>query len=123
MHYRSHTRRRFHFDSLAHDNSATSKAVSQVSQTTVRQGQTPAPILLSGTQTVPKFNSVDPDEVQIFLALYRVESKNVDLVMTMNVPTKSTDGGAVSAAGLAKARKVFDAAAPSLKIVDFGLFA
>lgn len=92
-------------------------------ETAEQQGDTPAPVLLSGTQNVPKFNQTQPDEVQIFLALYRVASKNVDLVMTMNVPTRSSDGGAVTAAGLEEARKIFDVAAPSLKIVDFGLFA
>lgn len=118
-----HDSPRFHFDSIAHDNSATSQTVSEVVQTTQSQGQTPAPVLLAGTQTVPKFNQTQPDEVQIRLALYRVESKNVDFVMSMNIPTKSADGGAVSPAGLAQAQKVFEIAAPSLNIVDFGLFA
>ena len=113
---------RFHFDSLAHDNSAISQDVLSVVAATSTQGDTPAPVLLHGTQSVPKFNSVEPDEVQILLALYRVESKNVDLVMSMNIPTKSADGGAISVAGLTDAQRVFEIAAPSLKIVDYGLF-
>ena len=114
---------RFHFDALAHDNSATSQVVRSVVETTTQQGNTPPPVLLQGTQTVPKFNSAEPDEVQILLALYRVENKNVDFVMSMNVPTKSTDGGVVNSAAFIEAQRVFEAAASSLKIVDFGLFA
>lgn len=87
------------------------------------QEKTPAPVLLVGSQAVPKFNAVKPDEVQIFLALYRVESKKVDFVMTMNVPTKSADGSAFDATGVAEAREVFNKAAMSLNIIDFGLFA
>ena len=113
---------RFHFDSLAHDNSATDSNVLSVETSTEARGQTPSPILLHGTQSVPKFNSTTADEVTIFLALYRVESKKVDLVMTMNVPTKTSDGGAVNADGLAAAKHDFGMAAASLNIVDFGLF-
>ena len=114
---------RFHFNALAHDNSAVSETVLEVSSSSARNGETPAPVLLYGTQNVHKFNATVPDEVQIFLALYRIPNKNVDLVMSMNVPTKSTDGGAVSADELAASRNVFQTAASSLTIVDFGLFA
>ena len=113
---------RFHFDSLAHDNSATDSKALNVETSTEAQGQTPSPILLHGTQSVPKFNSTTADEVTIFLALYRVESKKVDLVMTVNVPTKTSDGGAVNADGLAAAKHDFGVAAASLNIADFGLF-
>ncbi len=115
--------RRFHFDSLAHDNSAVKHDVGQVVTTSERRGETPAPVLLRGTQLVPKFNKTVPDEVQILLALYRIPSKNVDLVMTMNVPTRTVEGDAVSGDELAAATREFDIAALSLTIVDFGLFA
>ena len=72
---------------------------------------------------MPKFNSKEADEVHISLALYRIESKNVDLALSMNVPIKSSDGGAVSATGLSEAQTMFDTAASSMTIVDFGLFA
>lgn len=97
--------------------------MTRVVKSSTRNGATPAPVLLSGTQQVSKFNSAVPDEVQISLALYRVEGKNVDFVMSMNVPTTSADGGAVTAAGRSEAQKMFDVAASSLNIVDFGLFA
>jgi hypothetical protein len=89
----------------------------------VHQDNTPQPTLLHGTQLVSKFNSTETDEVHILLALYRVESKEVDFVMSMNIPTKSSDGGAVNSAGLAEAEKMFETAAHSLKIIDNGLFA
>lgn len=87
------------------------------------KGETPAPILLIGTQLIPKFNATVSDEVQIFLALYRIPSKNVDLVMSMNVPTKAEGGGVVSSDELTASKRIFETAASSLNIVDFGLFA
>jgi len=115
---------KFHFEALAHDNSAQSQAVHEVTIIPNGRGDdTPSVILLSGTQTVPKFNRPTPDEVRILMALYRVESKNIDLVMSMNIPVTSADGGAADADKLASATKDFDVAAKSLHIVDFGLFA
>lgn len=72
---------------------------------------------------VEKFNKKTPDEVRILLALYRVPNKKVDLVMTMNVPMASADGGASSEADWVSAKDAFDVAAKSLRIVDYGLFA
>jgi len=115
---------RFHFESLAHDNSAVSARVDAVDVIPNGRGDaTPLAIVLYGVQEVPKFNRRVPDEVHIFMALYRVEQKNIDLVVTSNVPTCSEDGGAVSEEGLAVARGHFDTFVRSLQIVDFGLFA
>ncbi|KAJ3556637.1 hypothetical protein NM688_g1917 [Phlebia brevispora] len=114
---------KFHFESLAHDNSAVGQQVHETSVSPTHNGQTPAPVLLYGTQLIPKFNATTPDEVQILLALYRVPNKHVDLVMTMNVPTKAADGGAVTKEELAEARRTFEVAASSLNIVKFELFA
>ena len=87
------------------------------------QPQVSSIVLLDGTQLVSKFNATTPDEVQILLALYRITSKSVDLVMTMNVPTRAVGGGAVSQQELVEAKAAFETAAHSLNIVDFGLFA
>jgi hypothetical protein len=57
------------------------------------------------------------------MALYRVESKNVDLVITMNVPLVAEDGGAVVGNGWDEAEEVFMQLVRSLRIVDFDLFA
>ncbi|KAI0078185.1 Mog1p/PsbP-like protein [Panus rudis PR-1116 ss-1] len=115
----------FHFDSLAHDNSAQSSTVQGITHVPNDRGGddlTPSHTLLTGRQLVTKFNKSEVDEVQIFMALYRIESKNTDLVLTMNVPLRSADGGAVGEEGLAAAQKDFEAAARSLRILDFGLF-
>ncbi|OSD02864.1 Mog1p/PsbP-like protein [Trametes coccinea BRFM310] len=113
-----------HFDALAHDNDAKSQVVNEtVDMPNDSNGSTPNPVVLYGTQTVQKFNSASADEVRILLALYRVPEKNVDLVMTMNVPMTSADGGAVSEDDWGTARDVFHVAARSLRILDYGLFA
>ncbi|KAG5645007.1 hypothetical protein DXG03_007284 [Asterophora parasitica] len=114
---------RFHFASLAHDNSAQSATIESVAVIPNDRGDaTPSAIVLVGVQNVPKFNHSTPDEVLILLALYRLEQKNVDLVVTFNIPTASSDGGAVSREGAEVARSQFDALVRSLHIVDFGLF-
>ena len=57
-----------------------------------------------------------PDDIRIYLAVYRVETKNVDIVLSMNVP--------VSAQAEEEAYKaIFETAVRTLHIVDFGLFA
>lgn len=91
------------------------------SNTNLSPTATPAPILLEGTQEIKKFNRPTADEVQILLALYRVEGKNVDVVFSVNIPVKSEGGGT----GLQErnvAKDAFLAAARSFHIHDFGLF-
>lgn len=115
---------RYHFDSLAHDNDAGSTTVLDIYRLPGDStSQTPAPTILSGTQLVRKFNSTHPDEIRILLAVYRIQDHNIDLVMTMNVPMKTSDDGAVSENEWQTSKRVFDVAAQSLRIVDFGLFA
>ncbi|THU99357.1 Mog1p/PsbP-like protein, partial [Dendrothele bispora CBS 962.96] len=115
---------KFHFDSLAHDNSATSSEVLSVDIVPNDRGDlTPSAVLLSGFQTVTKFNRTAQDQVRILMALYRVEDRGIDLVVTFNVPVTSQDGGAVDSNGFETARQQFDTFVRSLRIVDFGLFA
>jgi hypothetical protein len=83
---------------------------------------TPMPTTLSGTQKVAKYNSTTLDDVLILLALWRVETKNVDLVLTFNVPLTTADDGGVDAAGQEEAKRQFEEAAKSLRIADYGLF-
>lgn len=93
---------KFHFDSLAHDNDAEENTVLDVTQ--VLEDSNSANLaftILSGTQL----------------------DHNVDLVLTMNVPTRTTDGAGVDEAGLTSARSTFELAARSLRIVNYGLFA
>lgn len=115
---------KFHFDSLAHDNSAASATVKSIEQVpNERKDETPTATTLVGVQQIAKFNRSDEDTVEILLVLYRVQSKNIDLVLTFNVPGAAQDGEAVGEAGRNSALRDFTTAVKSLKIVDFGLFA
>lgn len=82
----------------------------------------PPPTAIYGTQHAAKFNRTAPDEVLIFLALFRIAQKNVDLVLTFNVPVTAQDGGALAEDAVNKAKEDFEAAVLSLNIVDVGLF-
>lgn len=57
------------------------------------------------------------------MCLFRIEDKDIDMVVTINVPVESTSGDAVGEEGWVNAKAVFDIFIKSLKIVDFGLFA
>jgi hypothetical protein len=74
-------------------------------------------------QEIPKFHRDRPDLVKIFMALYRVENKNVDLVVTFNVPIASADGGVAAEAEVDRAKRDFLHLVETLEIVDFDLFA
>ncbi|CAE6414849.1 unnamed protein product [Rhizoctonia solani] len=117
---------KFHFDSISHDNNAVSSTVETVNVPDQQPNST-SPIKLSvlqGTQLVPKFNRTHPDTVKILLAVYRVVEKDTDLVLTFNVPVQAEKlGSAVDAEGAKRWLDIYEAAVPSLKIVDFGLFA
>lgn len=113
---------RFHFDSLAHDNSAASSSVETVTKMPYDWGDgTPSPIILKGTQLVPKFNSAVPDAIRVLLAVFRIESKNVDLALSMNIPLQTTEGG-TGEEEHQRAEHDFNTAVESLRIIDFGLF-
>ncbi|KAF9562161.1 Mog1p/PsbP-like protein [Agrocybe pediades] len=115
---------RFHFDSLTHDNSAENTQVETVYRVPNDRGDdTPSATILKGIQFVPKFNHTTPDKVQILMALYRIEEKSIDLVVTFNIPLQVVGGGAVDQRQLEKAQADFDVFSRSLRIVDFGLFA
>ncbi|KAG5354167.1 hypothetical protein C0989_003680 [Termitomyces sp. Mn162] len=114
---------RFHFDSLAHDNLAVSAVVDAVNVIPNDRGDgTPSAIVLYGTQQVPKFNHAEPDTIHIFMALYRITSKAVDLVVSFNLPTKTGDGNEVSREYADAVREQFKKFVRSLKIVDYRLF-
>ena len=114
---------RFHFDSLAHDNSALSSSVESVTKTWNERGdKTPSPTVLKGTQLVRKFNSTVPDKIYILLALFRVESKNADLVLSMNIPPHTAEGD-INEDKSHQAQCDFETAVESLQIIKFDLFA
>lgn len=117
---------RFHFESLAHDNEA---QASEVLSVIVPDGVpapatvTPSPILLDGSQRVAKFNRATPDDVRILLALYRFESKGIDLVLSANLPVAKETGGGLDEVNFKTAKEAFLHAARTLKVSDFDLFA
>lgn len=112
---------RFHFDSLAHDNSAESSTIEvgpAVFEGRAEEDGLPPAITLSGVQKVTKYNKTTVDEVRILLGLFRIPSNGVDLVVSFNVPTSSSDGGE-----FASIEQDFNVLVKSLRIVDYGLFA
>ncbi|EGG11971.1 uncharacterized protein MELLADRAFT_101812 [Melampsora larici-populina 98AG31] len=127
---------RFHFDSLANDNSAQSSKIlktfnlNQTSATSTSSNPstnhltTPQPILLEGIQSVSKFNRPDSeaDQVHIWMALWTLNGignngLGTDLVLTMNLPNVSQPEV------LEQTTKLFQLAAKTLQIVDWNLFA
>jgi hypothetical protein len=88
-----------------------------------RGDETPSVIILTGQQGVKKFNKISVDDVRIFLAIYRVEEKGVDLVLSLNYPMKAGDGVVRTEEQYITTKQVFHSIATSLRIVDFGLFA
>lgn len=120
----THRVHRFHFDALAHDNDAHPSIVHHIDVIpNNRRDDTPPAVILSGEQYIQKFNREQKDQVHIFMALYRIEQKNVDLVVTFNVPIRSADAPPLEAEGLRLAEEDFKVFVRSLRIVDFGLFA
>ena len=108
---------------MAHDNDAEKAEIEQIGGIPNARGDaTPHAVVLQGTQLIKKSNPATPDTVKILMALYRVPSKNVDLVATFNIPLISANG-VMSEADSLQATQYFDEFARSLSIVDFDLFA
>lgn len=87
-----------------------------------RGDQTPSPIILHGSQRIRKFNAITADDVDILVALFRVHSgaKNVDLVVSTNIPRNSEGGvGKELAADIASD---FNSLVSSLRIIEYNLF-
>lgn len=74
--------------------------------------------MVDGIQIVSKFNREQQDKVHILMAIYRIESKGVELVLTANIPADSLD-----VAAEAPLITQFEACAKSLRILDYNLFA
>ena len=109
------------FRSRAHADAARSNSVGRACLAVLARADTPAELL--HTQLVRKFNHAQPDELQILLAVYRLQEQNVDLVLSMNVPMKTSDGATTTPGDFAAARETFSAAVESLRIENYGLFA
>ena len=106
---------------MADDNSAADSSVESVTILPDSGGDvTPTPIVLKGNQLVRKFDSTIPHTIHILLAVFRVVSKNVDLVLSMNVPPRTA--GEAADAEYRGAQRDFETAVKSLRILDLGLF-
>ncbi|KAI5123277.1 hypothetical protein M0805_009299 [Coniferiporia weirii] len=121
---------KFHFDSLAHDNDAINSHVLDIrlpedntAASSSSPETTPSPVLLEGSQQIAKFNSRHKDDVRVLLAVYRIARKRVDLVFSANVPLTTETGEGNNQEDVDNAKELFIAAARSLTIVDFDLFA
>ncbi|KAI0262921.1 Mog1p/PsbP-like protein [Gloeopeniophorella convolvens] len=115
---------KFHFSSIAQDNEAISSSVEEVLTVPNDRGDlTPSVVILYGRQGVQKFNRTHVDDVRVLLALYRVEDKSVDLVLTLNFPMNVGNGVVRSEDQYHEAKRAFQAIATSLRIIDFSLFA
>lgn len=107
---------------MADDNSAASSSVERVTRKLKDgRGDTPSPIVLHGTQLVCKFNSAVLHTIHVLLAVFRIESKNVDLVLSMNIPLGAVEDR-IDDAKYQQAQLDFDTAVESLRILDFRLF-
>ncbi|KIK93505.1 hypothetical protein PAXRUDRAFT_828898 [Paxillus rubicundulus Ve08.2h10] len=115
---------KYHFEALADDNDA---IVSTMQDPIVipndRGDETPSPIVLRGTQNIRKFSQTAVDQVEVLMALFRVQSKHADVVVSANILKSS--GGQVMVAEEKAAAIAFDfnLLVSSLSIVDYGLFA
>jgi hypothetical protein len=96
--------------------------VESVTQTLNSRGDgTPSPIVLKGNQHIHKFNSTVQDTTRILLAVFRVETKDIDLVLSMNIPLQTVEGDTDDTQNR-QAQLDFKTAVESLHIVDFDLF-
>jgi hypothetical protein len=115
---------RYHFEAIAHDNDAVSFSVANVNEIPISHiVDTPFITILHGRQDVRKFNRTSVDDVRISLALYRLEQKGVDLVLSLNFPMRAEDAVVRTEEQYDTAKKTFRSIATSLRIVDFDLFA
>lgn len=81
---------RFHFDSVAHDNDAASfdiRRLNPAASLTAPTGDAPAPSTAYGRQRISKFrkdnSEANLDLVDIYLGLWRIPHKKVDLVLSV----------------------------------------
>ena len=86
-------------------------------------GEIPSIIVLRGRQGVRKFNKTSVDDVRMFLALYRLAERGVDLVLSLNFPMSTGDTVVRTEEEYNAAKETFRSIATSFHIVDYGLFA
>lgn len=139
--------RRFHFDSIAHDNAALSSQIltpapstplppQTVTAASADQLPTPTPVIITGLQTIHKFShdptgaprpgheADTPDRVWIGVALWRCwadvagSKKRADVVGSVNV-NLSAEGGE---AEQKRVEAWWRESVAGLRVLDWGLF-
>ncbi|PLW52060.1 hypothetical protein PCASD_02068 [Puccinia coronata f. sp. avenae] len=139
---------KYHFDALAHDNSAQLATIKSIElpdnvaqfteppapQSGVTGGaggprRTPEPVTCYGQQSVSKFNASasESHDVHIWLSLWRLNGvgnngRGTDLVLTFNLPHLPTTNPAHFQRSFEYTRRIFHHSARSLRIVDWTLF-
>ncbi|KAI9508484.1 Mog1p/PsbP-like protein [Russula earlei] len=114
---------RFHFEAIAHDNDAVSSSVDDVNEIPYNLAdEIPSIVILHGRQGVRKFNKTSVDDVRIFVALYRLKERGVDLVLSLNFPMKTGDDVIRTEQEYNTAKDIFRSIASSFQIIDFNLF-
>jgi hypothetical protein len=129
---------RFHFDSLAHDNTALSSTIltsppsSPINSSPLEGNAQPKPVTLIGTQKIHKFThnptgaprpgheDEEPDQVWIGMALWRcwMGKKKADVVLSVNVNMGAEGGEAEKE----KVAAWLENTVSSFRIEDWGLF-
>lgn len=114
---------RFHYSSLAHDNTALSSTISSLSLPPSSSTPVLGPTVLHGEQLISKFNKgpEEADTVLILLALWRIPGKRADLTLCVNFPLRKA--GSEEVENGEEARRVFEEAVRTLRVEDLGLFA
>ena len=87
-----------------------------------RDIEIPSIIILRGRQSVKKFNRSSADDLRIFVALYRLKKKGVDLVLSFNFPMNTSEGITRTEEQYNTAKETFLCTAASLHVIDFALF-
>lgn len=114
---------RFHFESIAHDNDAISFSVDEVNEIPYNgSDEISSVIILRGRQGVKKFNRTSVDDLRIFMALYRLKKRNVDIVLSLNFPMNTGDGVVRTEEQCNTAKETFLSIAASFHVADYSLF-
>lgn len=114
---------RFHFEAIAHDNDADSFSIDEVNEIPYIDGdEIPSVIILRGRQGVKKFNRTSVDDLRIFMALFRLKKRNVDIVLSLNFPMNAGDGVVRTEEQCNTVKETFLSIAASFHVADYSLF-
>eukprot|EP00052_Salpingoeca_macrocollata_P000218 m.19191 g.19191 ORF g.19191 m.19191 type:complete len:197 (+) comp10323_c0_seq1:644-1234(+) len=121
----------FHFNSIAHDNSAQSSEL-EIDPLVRELPGAGTRSIVWGKQKVAKFNEANANDVRVHVACYRLRNVSTDIVLSFNSPLliseASSSAGAVDRAELQQlcnpetALALFQEVANSVEVHDYSLF-